>query len=109
MLFFLLRTSPGAPCDNCGQRVQANGIIEGMPRGRSHLGSATESAALSDVCVRLRLLDDAGHKTAKTMLVRVVSMLVKFCSSCVLMSAIDRAVDAVPLIVVVLTECFEQA
>ena len=92
--------------------VQANGIIEGMPRGRSHLadqftraslsivlnlaegagkhgrldkrryyltarGSATESAALLDVCLRLRLLDDAGHKTAKAMLVRIVSMLVK--------------------------------
>jgi four helix bundle protein len=74
----------------------ANGIIEGLPRGRSHLadqftraslsivlnlaegagkhskldqrryyvtarGSATESAALLDVCQRLKLLDEAGH------------------------------------------------
>ncbi len=96
--------------------VQANGIIEGIPRGRSHLadqftraslsvvlnlaegagngrldkrryyltarGSATESAALLDVCLRLRLLDDAGHKTAKAMLVRIVSMLVKLAQSC---------------------------
>ena len=81
--------------------VLANGIIEGLPRGRSHLadqftraslsivlnlaegagkhsklnkrryyltarGSATESAAL-DVCLRLELLDEARHKTAKAM------------------------------------------
>ena len=80
--------------------VLANGIIEGLPRGRSHLadqftraslsivlnlaegagkhskldkrryyvtarGSATESAALLDVCQRLKLLDEAGHRTAK--------------------------------------------
>ena len=32
-----------------------------------------------------------------------------FCSGCVLMSAIDRAVDAVPLVIVVPTEPFEQA
>ena len=31
-----------------------------------------------------------------------------FCSGCMLISAIDSAVDAVPLIVVVLTERFEQ-
>jgi four helix bundle protein len=97
--------------------VLANGIIEGLPRGRSDLadqftraslsivlnlaegagkhskldkrryeltarGSATESAALLDVCVRLKLLDEAGHKTAKGMLVRVVSMLIKLAQSC---------------------------
>jgi four helix bundle protein len=97
--------------------VQANGIIEGMPRGRSHLtdqftraslsialnlaegagkhgrldkrrcyltarGCATESAALLDVCVRLKLLDEAGHETAKGMLVRIVSMHVKLAQSC---------------------------
>lgn len=92
--------------------VFANGVIEALPRGRSHLadqftrasisivlnlaegagkhskadkrryyltarGSATESAALLDVCVRLKLLDDGGHKAGKEMLVRVVSMLIK--------------------------------
>jgi four helix bundle protein len=97
--------------------VLANGIIEGLPRGRSHLadqftraslsivlnlaegagkhskldkrryyltarGSATESAALLDVCLRLELLDDSGHKTAKAMLVRIVSMLIKLAQSC---------------------------
>ena len=97
--------------------VLANGIIEGLPRGWSHLadqftraslsivlnlaegagkhgrldkrryyltarGSATESAALLDVCLRLRLLDEAGHKTGKAMLVRIVSMLVKLAQSC---------------------------
>ena len=40
-------------------------------------GSATESAALLDVLLRLALLDEAGHKTGKEMLVRLVSMLIK--------------------------------
>jgi len=44
-------------------------------------GSATESAALLDVCARLKLLDDAGHKAGKEMLVRVVSMLIKLAQS----------------------------
>jgi four helix bundle protein len=94
--------------------VLANGIIEGLPRGRSHLadqftraslsivlnlaegaakldkrryyvtarGSATESAALLDVCERLKVLDEAGHRAAKGMLVRIVSMLIKLAQSC---------------------------
>ena len=88
--------------------VLANGIIEGLPRGRSHLadqftraslsivlnlaegagkhskldkrryyvtarGSATDSAAL---------LDEARHRAAKGMLVRIVSMLIKLAQSC---------------------------
>ena len=96
--------------------VFANGVIEVLPRGRSHLadqltrastsivlnlaegagkhskpdkrryyltarGSATECAALLDVCFRLKLLDDAGHKAGKEMLVRVVSMLIKLAQS----------------------------
>jgi four helix bundle protein len=44
-------------------------------------GSATESAALLDVCARLKLLDEAGHKRGKEMLVRVVSMLIKLAVS----------------------------
>lgn len=44
-------------------------------------GSATESAALLDVLLRLRLLDEAGHRTGKETLVRVVSMLVKLAQS----------------------------
>jgi len=39
-------------------------------------GSATESAALLDVLLRLGLVD-AGHRTGKETLVRVVSMLIK--------------------------------
>ena len=97
--------------------VLANEIIEGLPRGRSHLadqftraslsivlnlaegagkhskldkrryyviarGSATESAALLDVCQRLKLLDEAGHRASKGMLVRIVSMLIKLAQSC---------------------------
>lgn len=44
-------------------------------------GSATESAALLDVLSRLALLDEAGHKTGKEMLVRAVSMLIKLAQS----------------------------
>jgi four helix bundle protein len=44
-------------------------------------GSATESAALLDVLARLTLLDEAGHKSGKEMLVRVVSMLIKLAQS----------------------------
>lgn len=97
--------------------VFANGVIEALPRGRSHLadqftrastsivlnlaegagkhskpdkrryyltarGSATESAALLDVCSRLELLDEAGHKAGKAMLVRIVSMLIKLARAC---------------------------
>jgi four helix bundle protein len=97
--------------------VLAHGVIEALPRGRSHLadqftrastsivlnlaegagkhsksdkrryyltarGSATESAALVDVCFRLDLLDEAGHKAGKEMLVRLVSMLIKLAQAC---------------------------
>lgn len=97
--------------------VFANGIIEALPRGRSHLadqftrasisivlnlaegagkhskpdkrryyltarGSATESAALLDVCLRLKLFEAESHKAGKEMLVRVVSMLIKLAQAC---------------------------
>ena len=45
-------------------------------------GSATESAALLDVCLRLRLLDEAGHQAGKERLIRIVSMLIKLAQSC---------------------------
>ena len=45
-------------------------------------GSATESAALLDVCLRLQLLDGVGHEAGKKMLVRIVSMLIKLAQSC---------------------------
>lgn len=44
-------------------------------------GSATESAALLDVLSRLGLLDEAGYRTGKETLVRVVSMLIKLAQS----------------------------
>lgn len=97
--------------------VFANGVIEALPRGRSHLadqftrastsivlnlaegagklskpdkrryyltarGSATESAALLDVCVRLKLIDEAAQKAGKDMIVRVVSMLIRLAQAC---------------------------
>src|SRR4051812_38285903 len=45
-------------------------------------GSATESAALLDVCLRLKLVEDSGHRTGKSMIVRIVSMLIKLAQSC---------------------------
>lgn len=45
-------------------------------------GSATESAALLDVCLKLKLLDDAGHQSGREMIVRIVSMLIKLAQSC---------------------------
>jgi four helix bundle protein len=45
-------------------------------------GSATESAALLDVCRRLNLLEETGHRTGKAMVVRMVSMLIKLAQSC---------------------------
>jgi four helix bundle protein len=97
--------------------VFANGVIEGLPRGRRHLadqltrastsivlnlaegagklskpdkrryyltarGSATESAALLDVCARLQLLDESAHKLGKDTIVRIVSMLIRLAQAC---------------------------
>jgi four helix bundle protein len=45
-------------------------------------GSATESAALLDICLRLNLASDAAHKTGKDMLLRIVSMLIKLAQAC---------------------------
>jgi hypothetical protein len=45
-------------------------------------GSATESAALLDVCLRLKLLDEASHQSGKEMVVRVVSMLIRLAQAC---------------------------
>jgi four helix bundle protein len=45
-------------------------------------GSATESAALLDVCFRLKLLEENWHRRGKAMVVRIVSMLIKLALSC---------------------------
>jgi four helix bundle protein len=45
-------------------------------------GSATESAALLDVCHRFELIDSVRHKAGKDMIVRIVSMLVKLAQAC---------------------------
>ena len=44
-------------------------------------GSATESAALLDVCWRLRLVSEAEHRAGKEQITRVVSMLIKLAKS----------------------------
>jgi four helix bundle protein len=45
-------------------------------------GSATESAALLDVCARLKVLDESGHRSGKEMIVRMVSMLIRLAQAC---------------------------
>jgi four helix bundle protein len=45
-------------------------------------GSATESAALLDVCYRLELLHEKDLKAGKERVGRIVSMLVKLARSC---------------------------
>jgi four helix bundle protein len=91
--------------------VIADGVAQGLPRGRSHIadqlsrastsivlniaegagkyspgdkrryylsasGSATECAAILDVCRRLDLVDDDVHRSGKAVLDRIVAMLV---------------------------------
>jgi four helix bundle protein len=45
-------------------------------------GSATESAALLDVCYRLGLLHERGSRAGKDVIGRIVSMLVKLARRC---------------------------
>jgi four helix bundle protein len=44
-------------------------------------GSATESAAVLDICLRLNLVVEEDHHAGKALLERVVSMLVKLAKS----------------------------
>jgi len=37
---------------------------------------------LLDVCLKLRLLDEAGYQAGREMVVRIVSMLIKLAQSC---------------------------
>jgi len=43
------------------------------------IGSATESAAMLDVCVRRPLIASEAHDRGKQLLDRIVAMLVKLC------------------------------
>ena len=45
-------------------------------------GSVTESAALLDICWKLRLVDEVAHQAGKERVVRIVSMLIKLAQSC---------------------------
>lgn len=91
----LLETLPRVRAHLCDQLTRAStSIVLNVAQGagkhskadkrRYYLtarGSATESAALLDVLLRLGLLDEAGHRTGKETLVRVVSMLIKLAQS----------------------------
>ena len=79
------------PTSSRGPRSRSCNLAEGagkhskLDKRRYYVtarGSATESAALLDVCQRLKLLDETGHRAAKDMLVRIVSMLIKLAQSC---------------------------
>jgi four helix bundle protein len=43
------------------------------------IGSATESAAMFDVCLRRKLVDTETHDHGKQLLERIVAMLIKLC------------------------------
>jgi four helix bundle protein len=65
--------------------AEGAGKLSKLDKRRYYLsarGSAAESAALLDVCLRLKLLDERGHAAGKEMLVRIVSMLVKLARAC---------------------------
>ena len=47
----------------------------------SSSGSATESAAIFDTCLRLKLIDQHVHERGKGLLERIVSMIVKLAKS----------------------------
>ena len=47
----------------------------------SSSGSATESAAILDICLRLKLIDQHVHERGKGLLERIVSMIVKLAKS----------------------------
>jgi four helix bundle protein len=60
----------------------AEGAGEFVPKEKARFyrmarRSATESAAILDVCHRLRLLDDARNKAGRLLLLEVVAMLVR--------------------------------
>jgi four helix bundle protein len=45
------------------------------------IGSATESAAMFDVCRRRNIIDEETHPRGKRLLDRIVAMLVKLCQT----------------------------
>jgi four helix bundle protein len=47
----------------------------------SAMGSATESAAMLDVCLRRKLADEETHRRGKQLLDRIVAMLTKLAKS----------------------------
>jgi four helix bundle protein len=58
---------------------------------RTARGPATESAALLDICWKLRLVDEVAHQAGKERVVRIVSMLIQLAQSCE-----EQALDAQP-------------
>lgn len=45
------------------------------------IGSATESAAMLDVCLRRALIAEETHRRGKQLLERIVAMLIKLCQA----------------------------
>lgn len=45
-------------------------------------GSATESSALLDACLRLKLLEERTYTCGREMLLRIVSMLIRLSKAC---------------------------
>ncbi len=60
--------------------AEGAGKVSKADKRRFYL-TARGSAALLDVCSRLRLIDEAEHRRGKAMIVRVVAMLIKLAMS----------------------------
>jgi hypothetical protein len=56
----------------------ASDVRSRIDRYASH-GSATESAAMFDVCLRRGLIANETHERDKQLLERIVAMLIKLC------------------------------
>jgi four helix bundle protein len=64
--------------------AEGAGKLSKLDKRRYYLtarGSATESAALLDVCLRLKLVGEPEHRAGKERIVRIVAMLIKLAMS----------------------------
>lgn len=70
----------GIGCDDLVEAPEGVGKFSKLDKRRYYLtaiGSATESAAILDICLRLKLTASEVHATGKEMLNRIAAMLVK--------------------------------
>jgi hypothetical protein len=75
-------TVEGVDVDGPQHRRRCREVLDKCRYDGSARGSATESAAVFDLCVRLKLVDESSHRDGRPCLnERIVSMLVKLARS----------------------------